>query len=381
MNLSPLLTTLTVLGLTLGLAACTPPAEEGSKDVEVKPIAVEAVTLKAQPFTQYLEFPGTAQPVETMTVSAEASGRVLSAPFEEGQDIKKGASIVRVDAKMNRAQINVLKSQYSAAQREYNRTKQLAAEGLATPQQLDQARSGVDQLRASISQVNAGISMTSVRSPFSGYVRTKHVDKGEFVGAGQPVATIIDFDTIEIKLAVPETSIGYIKEDQPVQIRVPSLNKTFEGKVYKRAVMADQPAQTFPVEVRVENKDRLILPGMRAVAMLPKVNMAEAIVVPRDAILEGVNRREAMVATKLNKDVGQAQLRVVELGEGKGNQVVITSGLNAGDRLITVGHRGIVDGSPIRVIEPMVSKPPAAPAAQDAPKPAQAPKVPAKKEQ
>lgn len=355
-----LLTTLAVLSLTLSLAACKPPEKEAKKDVAVKPIAVEAITIASQPFTQFLEYPGTARPIETLTISAEASGRVLSAPFEEGKDIKKGALVVRVDAKMNRAQIDVLKSQFSSAQREYNRTKQLAAEGLATPQQLDQARAGVDQLKASISQVNAGISMTSVRSPYSGYVRTKHADKGEFIAAGRPVATIINFDTIEIEIAVPENSIGFIKEGEVVKIRIPSLDKTFEGEVYKRAVMADQPAQTFPVEVRIENKDRAILPGMRAVAMLPKVNLDQAVVVPRDAILEGVNRREAMVATNVNDDVGQAQLRVVELGEGKGNQVVITSGLSAGDRLITVGHRGIVDGSPIRVIAPMALKKPEA---------------------
>lgn len=377
MKTPTLLMTIAALSLTLGLTACKPPEKTAKKDVAVKPIAVEAITIKSQPFVQYLEFPGSAEPIETFNISAEASGRVLSAPFKEGQDIKKGALIVRVDAKMNRAQINVLKSQYSSAQREYNRTKQLAAEGLATPQQLDQARSAVDQLRASISQLNAGISMTSVRSPFNGYVRIKHANKGEFIAAGRPVATIINFDTIEIKIAVAETSIGYVKEGEKIQIRVPSLGKTFEGEVFKRAVMADQPAQTFPVEVRIDNKDRAILPGMRAVAMLPKVNIAKAVVVPRDSILEGVSRREAMVVTNVVKDEGVAQLRVVELGEGKGNQVVITSGLNEGDQLITVGHRGIVDGSPIRVIAPMALKAPEAatptPAVKDP-----TPKAPAK---
>ena len=89
---------------------------------------------------------------------------------------------------------------------------------------------------------------------------------------------------------------------------------------------------------------------MRAIVTLPKSNIENAIVVPRDAILEGVNQREAMVARDIKGDQGTAQLRVVEFGEAKANEIVITKGLEAGDHLIVLGHRGIVDGTTVLVV-------------------------------
>lgn len=341
---------LLVVLMALSIAACKPPEAPKAKEVEVKPTAVETLQLSAKTFDQFLEYPGKAEPVQTQRVSAEASGRALSVPFEEGDTVKKGQMMLRVDARMNTAQINVLKTQLRSAERELNRTKKLAGEGLATPQQLDQAQSGVDQLRMSIKQARTGLSMSSVRSGFTGYVMIKHVKKGEFIGAGQPVATIIDVSTIKVKINVPESAVKYIKVGAEIDLHFSALEKTIKGKIKKRDIIAEQPSQTYPVEVHLDNKSGEILPGMRATARIPKVTIKDAIVVPRDAILEGVERREAMVATDIKDGIAKSKLRLVELGESKGNKVVVTKGLKPGDQLIVLGHRGIVDGTSVRIV-------------------------------
>lgn len=338
--------------LVLGALGCKPPESKDAMAAtqEVKPVAVEAMTLKPRRFDVTLEYPGVAEPVEQRRIAAESSGRVLDAPFEEGTVIKKGALLLRTDAKVNAAQINVLESQLRAAKRERDRLKQLAAEGLATPQQLDQATSQVEQLDLSIKQAKVGVSMTTVRSPYSGYVLSKNIEPGEFVGAGTPIVELIDYETIVVKLHIPESAIPYANEGQEVQLHFPAVDYTTKGVIKRRGVLASQPTQTFPVEIHIENKDLKLLPGMRATVILPKTTLEQVLVAPRDAILEGVNQREAMVATGLNADVGKAQLRVVEFGEAKGNEIVITKGLNPGDHLIVLGHRGIVDGTPVRVV-------------------------------
>ena len=322
---------LTLSALTL--SACKPQDSAAMEaNQKVKPAAVETMTIKPRSFAITLEYPGVAEPIEQRMIAAESSGRVLDAPFKEGTTIKRSELMLRTDAKMNSAQINVLDSQVRAARRERDRLKQLAAEGLATPQQLDQAASNVEQLDLSIKQAKVGVSMSTVRSPVGGYVLKKMIEPGEFIGAGQPIAEIIDYETIVVELSFP------------------SIDYKINGIIKRRGVQASQPTQTFPVEIHVENKDLKLLPGMRAIVTLPKSNIENAIVVPRDAILEGVNQREAMVARDIKGDQGTAQLRVVEFGEAKANEIVITKGLEAGDHLIVLGHRGIVDGTPVLVV-------------------------------
>lgn len=335
----------------LSLSACKPPESAAMETTQkVKPAAVETMTLKPRSFTKTLEYPGVAEPLEQRMIAAESSGRVLDAPFKEGAPIKRGELMLRTDAKMNSAQINVLESQARAARRERDRLKQLAAEGLATPQQLDQATSNVEQLDLSIKQAKVGVSMSTVRSPVGGYVLKKMIEPGEFIGAGQPIAEVIDYETIVVKLHIPESAINYASEGQQVELHFPSIDYKVQGLIKRRGVQASQPTQTFPVEIHIENKDMKLLPGMRATVTLPKSKVDNAIVVPRDAILEGVNQREAMVARDIKGDEGTAQLRVVEFGEAKANEVVITKGLEAGEHLIVLGHRGIVDGTPVLIV-------------------------------
>lgn len=345
---------LLVSGLALGTIGCNPPSEAAPKETAkqaIKPIAVEIQEVKAATFQQTFEFPGVAQPIDSRRVSAESSGRILESPFDEGDEVKKGDLVLRVDAKSTGAQINLLKAQVNSAKREYNRIKMLAAEGLATPQQLDQTASQLEQANLGLKQARVGQSMSVVRSPFTGKVATKFLDKGEFAAPGQPVLDLIDDSTIKMEVTVPESAIGFVKVGDEVKVTFNATGQTYTGKVVRRGVMVTQPTQTFPIEIEIPNEEREIIPGMRARVIVPKLTLKDAIVVSRDALLEGVTRREAMVLKGRDGDIGKAELRVVQISEARGNDVVVTEGLSAGDKLIVLGHRNVVDGTPVRVVK------------------------------
>jgi RND family efflux transporter MFP subunit len=325
------------------------PAEAAQADS--KAVAVETMTLTRRTFDLQLEFPGLAEAVDERTIAAEIGGRVLEAPFEESEPIAKNALVLRVDTQNTAAQINVLRSQERAAARELSRLRQLAAEGLATPQQLDQAQSQLEQAQLGIKQAQLGVTKGVVRTPFGGMVAKKFVDKGEFVGPGAPVLRIVNYDTIVIKVTVPESALPYMKPGAQVEVEFPAIKRRASGQIKRLGVGVVQPTQTFAVEVHIDNQDHSLLPGMRAVVFVPKKRVEEAVVVPRDAVLEGVLRREAMVVKDIKDGaLGTAELRVVEFGEAQGNEVVVTSGLEAGERLVVRGHRSLVNGSPVRVV-------------------------------
>ena len=330
-----------------------------------KLVSVRATTFQPTTFRLDYTFPGLAQPIDSRRVASEASGRVKEAPFREGDTVKKGDLLLRVDASSNSAQIALLSSQADGAKRELARTKLLVKSGLATPQKLDQDESAYKQAALSLRQARVNRNLSTVKSPFGGRVTVKHLDVGEFATAGAALVDLVDLSTIKLVVTVPETAMRFIKEGEEVKVHFPSLESTAPGIVMRKGLVATKPTQTFPIDIQIPNPQELILPGMRAEVVVPKMTLNDALVLERDWLLEGVSRTEAVVVTKNEKGQDIASIRVVTLGESKGTKVVVTKGLDPGDTLVTQGHREVVDGTLLRVSTQPTS--PAVPTAAAAP--------------
>lgn len=340
-------------------AVLTTGCDSGESDAKVKPgvsaIPVETMVVGTRPFVDTVDVSGVVRPMRDVRVSAEAPGRVLAAPFEEGEKIERGKLLLRVDSQVDSARIDVLKSQVSTAKREFDRTRMLAKQGLATPQQLDQAASQVDQASLNLKQARVAVGKSTIRSPIEGHVATKDVEKGEYVAPGKLLAHIVDYDTVKVEASVPEGDVRYITEGKKVDIFLPALERTVHGTVEKRAIVASERTRTYPVEIHVPNPGLEILPGMRARVIVPRKDYGEVVVVPREAVLEGFENEEIMVLES-EGDEGKAIVKRVELGPSAGGEVVVLSGVERGDRMIVKGHRGIADGTRVRVVSEATPK-------------------------
>lgn len=349
-----LLACTTVVG---ALSGCKPPPSDAAaaaktdktEDAEADPIPVETLTVESHDFVESFDVPAKAEPVDEITVAAEAGGRVLRAPFEEGEEVRAGSTLLRVDTELDSARIDLLENQIEAAQREYNRTKKLVDQGLATPQQLDQAEDALENARLNLEQAKIGASKGGVRSPSSGVVLHKHIEVGEFASPGAPIATIVNYDKLHVVGHVPETRIRYVNVGDTVEVAFPARDATLTGQVTHRALTASPRTGTYAVEVTVDNPERAVLPGMSARMKIVKKQWEDVVIVPREAVLQGFSRSETMVLPG-DDDVTKAELHVVELGPSAGPNVVITRGLEPGQRLIVRGHRGLVDGALARAV-------------------------------
>ena len=134
-----------------------------------------------------------------------------------------------------------------------------------------------------------------------------------------------------------------------VQIRIPALSREITGVVERRAIVATPRTRTFAVDILVDNANLDILPGMRATVIIQKESYRDAMVVPRDAVLQGVDGQEAMVLPGTEPS-GQVDVRKLTLGPARGNEVVVLEGLTAGERLVIKGHRSLAQGSAVRVV-------------------------------
>ena len=321
---------------------------QGGEEVEETGRAgapVDTLVLKSTTFVDRFEVLGTAQPLESVQLSAEVPGRIRRALVEEGDAVRRGQRVFEIDVEVDTAGLAVLRTQREAAERELARIEELRAEGLATAQQLDRARTELASAEQNLRQRELSVSRNYVTSPISGYLAMRRADAGEFANVGAPLGEVIDYDVVVVHAQVPESEIRYVNREGEVDVEFPALGETRRGRIHRMSLRVSETSRLYGVEIRVDNEEHQILPGMRARIAFERARLEEVVLLPRDGVLEGFRGREAMVV-----EDGQARVRSVTLGPGERDRVVVLEGLDAGDEVILRGHRGLIDGARVEVI-------------------------------
>ncbi len=341
---------LALAGLLLLIAGCDSEASESRDDrPEVDPSPVETLVLEPTTFVDRFQVNGVIEPDEAIDVAAEVSGRILEVHVDEGDDVQRGQALFRIDVEADEAGEEVLRTQIAAAERELNRLERLYDEGLATEQQIDNAQTELESAQRNLSQSQVATGRNVVRSPVDGRVATRYADGGEFASAGNPLADIIGDDQVVIEANVPESELRHLQSGDTTDIDIPAIDDTVTGEIQRIALRAAPATRTFGVELLVDNGERHLRSGMRARIHFERQTYDDAIVIPRDAILEGFDQREAMVAA-FDGEIGNAETRPLITGPGTANQIVVLDGLQAGDRLLLRGHRGLIGDAKVEIV-------------------------------
>ncbi len=340
------------LAVVASVTACQPPEEEGAGDkaAEAAPTEkiarVETVKLSTVDFTDYMLLTGETMAAESVTVSAELPGRVVAEDFEEGDEVKKGEKLVRIDVSVDRTRTGQINMALTQARRDLKRTEGLVSKGLATPADLERAQLQVKNNEYNLRLARQGMGKSTVSTPIAGVIDRKHLSKGEYANPGVPVATVVQIDTLKIEAGLPESQLRYAKEGDKVQVTVPALGLTREGVIKRIAVQANPKNRTFPLEVEIDNKDRRLRAGMRAELRMAARHFKGSVLMPRDALVELLTGRYVYV---LNGE--KVVRKSVELGVDQGRFVQVNKGLSAGDEVIVVGQRSLSDGDAVKVMK------------------------------
>jgi len=184
-----------------------------------------------------------------------------------------------------------------------------------------------------------------LHSPINGLVNDLHVDVGEFVDRGKPVADLVNVDKIKINVNVPELDVRYLRVGQKAMVTVDAFpGRRLSGSIDFVAYKADPATKTFRVRVLIRNPKREIRPGMIArVAFLRRI-IPDALVVPLFALVDKGGERIIFV----EKD-GIAYARTVSIGIIEGDRIQITEGLEIGDHVIVNGQTEVEEGMQVQV--------------------------------
>ncbi|MGM9806147.1 MAG: efflux RND transporter periplasmic adaptor subunit [Candidatus Aphodosoma sp.] len=322
----------------LSLVACGKTGEEQSEEQRIEKVRVQK--LEPSRVARQLNLSVILQGYETQNVAPSVTGKIERIFVEEGDNVKKGDMIVRMD----QMQYKTAKLQFANLGVELARVETLLKSGSATQQQYDQLKLSYDQTQENLDFLESN---TYVKAPFNGVVAVKNYEDGELY-AGSPILVLTQISTLKAEIAVPE---GYFPKVRP-GMNVSLVSDIYPDRLFKGVVetvfpTVDAASHTFTVKVKIANHDAALRPGMYVAARLD-LGEENAMVVPYQSVLklQGSNDRYAFV-----NNGGYAKRVAVRLGQRFDDHVeIISDEIHEGDEIVVIGQGRLVDGVKLEII-------------------------------
>lgn len=318
-------------------------AEAKSKGPEAIPVEVALVATR--PIAA--SYTGTAplEPRSEAQVIAKTSGVALAVYAEEGQTVRAGQTLVRLDASRAALQAAQSAAQLRKLEASYARSSQLAVQKLISANDHDTLRYDLENARAVNRLANLELSYANVAAPIAGVIAQRSIKTGNFVQINTPIFRIVDTSRLEAVLNVPEREIATLKAGLPVQLLVDALpGHPFSGTVDRVAPVVDSGSGTFRVICAFAGGG-LLQPGMFGRIRIDYDSRTNALVVPRAALLED-ETDPAVYVVRANK----AQRVAVKTGYSEAGWTEVRQGLQAGDRVVVAGKTALREGSVVQVL-------------------------------
>ncbi|HEJ1073546.1 MdtA/MuxA family multidrug efflux RND transporter periplasmic adaptor subunit [Serratia ureilytica] len=331
---------------------------------------VQAATATQQTVPRYLSGLGTATAANTVTVTSRVDGQLMAIHFTEGQQVKAGDLLAEIDPRpfqvqLTQAQGQLAKDQATLAnaRRDLARYQQLVKTNLVSRQELDTQASLVQQTEGAIKadqgavdSAKLQITYSRITAPIDGRVGLKLVDVGNYVTSGSTTGLVVITQThpIDVVFTLPEGNIAdLLKAQKAGPVSVEARDRTNQNKLTTGSLLSldnqiDTATGTIKLKARFANEDDALFPNQFVNARLQVDTLHDAVVIPTAALQMG---NEGNFVWTLSEDNKVSKHRVTA-GVQDSRQVVISAGLNAGDRVVTDGIDRLTEGMQVEVLAP-----------------------------
>jgi membrane fusion protein (multidrug efflux system) len=368
----------------------------------VRRVSVEVLEISPRPYTQWVEAYSTVVPFRKGTVGAQVTGPIaeLALEIEPGAAVRTNQELARIEDTRYRLSLQkakaalgklealleieenenerratiyrIAKQRLTLAKSEYERNQELFEKELISQQTLERAenqmelrrsefenaRSGIQSRKARIQSIQADLTAagaeidrlqedladTIVRAPFDGVIGDRFVELGDQVTPGRKMFTVLDIASVKVVARIPSEFIGRIEPGASVKVSTRAYSEpVFEGIVIHVHPEADLTNRTFAVEIKVTNPERpVLLPGMFARVRIPVMDVEEALLVPREAILED-DRGTFLYVIDASSDT--AERRDLRLGNLGPEEALVVDGVSPGDSVVIRGQERLHNGA------------------------------------
>lgn len=311
------------------------------------PAVVETVVLEEKAIQDRLNAVGTLVSEESVTVRPEIAGRISEIHFHEGQNVRKGDLLLRLDDAIAKAELQQAQANYALANSKFQRSSELQRQGFISRQGQDEARNAVQVARADVALAQARLEKTRIVVPFDGKIGLRNVSVGDYITTGQDLVTLEAIDTLKVDFRTPEIFLAQIHTGQQLNILFDALpERHWQGEVTAISPLVDKDGRAIVMRARIDNADGVLRPGMFARVDL-LLNEQRALMVPEGALLP---REGLQYVFRIVDNV--AEEIPVQVGLRREGLVEISGDLAIGDTIVAAGAQKIRNGSRVTVSNP-----------------------------
>jgi membrane fusion protein (multidrug efflux system) len=346
------------------------------------PATVTTEVAKTEKWVDRLRAIGTLVAIEGVDVAPQLGGMVTDYYFDSGKDVEKGEKLVKLDTTVEEADLADNKATLTQANLDYERQVKLVKTGAVSQAVLDQTIAKRDSAAAAVQHVEAIITQKTIVAPFAGRLGLRHVEKGQYVSAGQALVWLQALDPIWVDFPVAEITVGKVKIGSGVELAADAYpGQLFKGEVEAFDAKLNQDARMLMVRARLPNPDRKLMPGMFANIAVLAGGAKDFVTVPRTALTYGLYGDSVWVVkegapepaaaptpTAASEPVASAvaadatptgsipaqpkltvERRFVHVGPTEEDRVAILDGIKEGEQVVTSGQLKLQPGATIKV--------------------------------
>jgi RND family efflux transporter MFP subunit len=326
--------------------AATPSAEE-----TVRVVNVEVAAVAPGRFDDFIRITGEVEAMHDITLSAEETGRIVAFRVPRGTWVEQGAVIAELDGEILEAQVREAREAAQLADEQYERQRRLwEEEKVGSEIAFLQARTNAAVAHARLETLEARLARTAIRAPVAGVFDEQYAEVGEMAMPGTRIARVVASQQVKVTAGVPERYALSVRLGDVARIAFDVLpGETFTGRIRYVGATVDPVNRTVPIEVVLDNPGGRIKPRMIAGVEVARARLEDVVVVPQQVVQRTEDGYEVFVAVEEDGRT-VARRRSVVVGPTADNRIVITTGLAAGERLITLGHQLVDDGGRVRIV-------------------------------
>ena len=385
------LTCTALLVLILAVSGCGQGNSEPGKNSGQE---VSVITAREAAAKRGITASGKLEALASASLVSKISGRVAKIPVDVGSSVKAGDLLVSLDAgelaaavQLAEANLNKAKNSdlpslqnvagttldttgvtFKNAEADYKRTKALLESGAVSQQSFDQvekaylmAKSAFESAKKNVEIVSKGTVPETIRlyeaqlslaranyansiinSPIDGVVTARYINPGELAGTSDPVLAVVNLDKVVLRVDVDESIINSLREGSEVDVKVAAVSdKTIKGTITNIALAASPTTKAYQVKIQIPNTDHLLKPGMYAEVTLEN-GQSNGISLPREAVLKSGDKETVLIVSE-----GTASKRQVKTVPLDDKNILVISGLNAGDKVIVGSPSTLADGTKV----------------------------------
>lgn len=314
----------------------------GGNDGAGRPLtSVRVAEMQAQPLLREVRVNGRTEAWRIANVSAEISGRIAETPVERGAPVSEGDVLVRLAVEDRAKLVARARAQLEQKRIEFNAAESLSERGFNSEVRRAEAKAQLDAAEAELRRAELDYENTEITAPFDGVMDTRPVEIGDFVRAGDAIATVVELNPVKITGFVTERLVGRLALGETAQARIVGYGPV-EGVISYIAASAQPGTRTFRVEIRVENADLRIPDGITAEIRIPLETEPAYLLSPSVLSLTDAG----LVGVKTVDEDGVVHFHAAEVLQD-GPEGMWLGGLPEAMTVITVGHDFVTAGEKV----------------------------------